>query len=50
MHSTTNARRDEHNHFLFFFRVLSISADVGEDGMRNKDGGCQVENGGTKNL
>jgi hypothetical protein len=27
-----------------------ISADVGQDGVRNKDGGCPVENGGTKNL
>jgi hypothetical protein len=27
-----------------------ISADVGEDGMHNKDIGCPVENGGTKNL
>jgi hypothetical protein len=27
-----------------------ISPDVGEDGVRNKDGGWQVENGGTKNL
>ncbi len=27
-----------------------ISAHVGEDGMHNKDGGCQVENRGTKNL
>jgi hypothetical protein len=25
-----------------------ISAYVGEGGMRNKDGGCPVENGGTK--
>jgi hypothetical protein len=27
-----------------------ISANVGEDGMHTKDGGCPVENGGTKNL
>jgi hypothetical protein len=27
-----------------------ISPNVGEDGVRNEDGGCQVENGGTKNL
>jgi hypothetical protein len=27
-----------------------ISTNVGEDGMRNKDGGCPVENGGKKNL
>jgi hypothetical protein len=25
-----------------------ISANVGEDGVHNQDGGCQVENGGTK--
>jgi hypothetical protein len=25
-----------------------ISPNVGEDSMHNKDGGCQVENGGTK--
>jgi hypothetical protein len=25
-----------------------ISTNVGEDGMRNKDGGCPVENGGKK--
>jgi hypothetical protein len=27
-----------------------ISPDVGEDGVLNKDGACQVENGGTKTL
>jgi hypothetical protein len=27
-----------------------ISPNVGEDSVRNEDGGCQVENGGTKNL
>jgi hypothetical protein len=27
-----------------------ISPNVGEDGVHNEDGGCQVENGGTKNL
>jgi hypothetical protein len=27
-----------------------ISPNVGEDGVCNEDGGCQVENGGTKNL
>jgi hypothetical protein len=26
-----------------------ISPNVSEGGMRNKDGGCLVENGGTKN-
>ena len=28
----------------------SEMADVGEDGVRNKDGGCPVENRGTKYL